>query len=79
MSFQSPQGIEPPIIRAPMAWAQGRAPVVAVSVSEARSLGSLPCALLGLDAMRPGLVQGSLAGSIRRRSCGAMYGTPRIA
>lgn len=43
-------GIDVPIIQAPMAGAQGAA--MAVAVSEAGGLGSLPGALLGIDAMR---------------------------
>src|SRR5258706_11979499 len=43
-------GIELPIIQAPMAGSQGSA--LAVAVSNAGGLGSLPCAMLGLDAMR---------------------------
>jgi nitronate monooxygenase len=43
-------GIELPIIQAPMAGAQGSA--LAVAVSNAGGLGSLPCALLAPDAMR---------------------------
>ena len=43
-------GIELPIIQAPMAGVQGSA--LAVAVSEAGGLGSLPCAMLGLDDMR---------------------------
>lgn len=43
-------GIDLPIIQAPMAGAQGAA--MAVAVSEAGGLGSLPGALLGIDAMR---------------------------
>lgn len=43
-------GIELPIIQAPMAGVQGSALVVAVS--NAGGLGSLPCAMLSLDAMR---------------------------
>ena len=42
-------GIELPIVQAPMAGAQGSA--LAVAVSEAGGLGSLPCAMLSLDAM----------------------------
>jgi nitronate monooxygenase len=42
--------IEVPIIQAPMAGVQGAA--LAVAVSNAGGLGSLPCAMLGLDAMR---------------------------
>jgi nitronate monooxygenase len=43
-------GIELPIIQAPMAGVQGSA--LAVAVSNAGGLGSLPCALLGPDALR---------------------------
>jgi nitronate monooxygenase len=43
-------GIELPIIQAPMAGAQGSALVVAVS--NAGGLGSLPCVMLTVDAMR---------------------------
>src|SRR5262245_56949556 len=43
-------GIELPIIQAPMAAVRGSA--LAVAVSEAGGLGSLPCALLTPDAMR---------------------------
>ncbi len=43
-------GIDFPIIQAPMAGAQGSA--LAVAVSNAGGLGSLPCAMLGPDAMR---------------------------
>jgi nitronate monooxygenase len=43
-------GIELPIIQAPMAGVQANA--LAVAVSNAGGLGSLPCAMLSLDAMR---------------------------
>jgi nitronate monooxygenase len=43
-------GTELAIIQAPMAGVQGSA--LAVAVSNAGGLGSLPCAMLGLDAMR---------------------------
>jgi len=43
-------GIELPVIQAPMAGAQGHA--LAAAVSNAGGLGSLPCAMLALDAMR---------------------------
>ena len=43
-------GIELPIIQAPMAGVQGSA--LALAVSNARGLGSLPCAMLGIDAIR---------------------------
>ena len=50
MTLQGLLGIELPIIQAPMAGVQGSA--LAVAVSNAGGLGSLPCAMLGLDAMR---------------------------
>ena len=53
-SLQSLLGIELPIIQAPMAGVQGSA--LAVAVSNAGALGSLPCAMLGLEAMRDELV-----------------------
>jgi nitronate monooxygenase len=43
-------GVDLPIIQAPMAGVQGSA--LAVAVSNAGGLGSLPCAMLGLDALR---------------------------
>ncbi|HSU82049.1 MAG TPA: nitronate monooxygenase [Thermoanaerobaculia bacterium] len=43
-------GIELPVLQAPMAGVQGSA--LAVAVSNAGGLGSLPCAMLGVDAMR---------------------------
>src|SRR5215471_10993623 len=43
-------GIALPIIQAPMAGVQGSA--LAMAVSNAGGLGSLPCAMLGPDAMR---------------------------
>ena len=50
MSLQTLLHIEHPIIQAPMAGAQdGR---LAVAVSNAGGLGSLPCAMLGPEAMR---------------------------
>jgi len=49
-SLQQLLGIEIPIIQAPMAGVQGSA--LAVAVSGAGGLGSLPCAMLSLDAMR---------------------------
>ena len=50
MILQKLLGMEFPIIQAPMAGVQGSA--MAVAVSNAGGLGSLPCAMLGLDAMR---------------------------
>lgn len=43
-------GIELPIVQAPMAGVQGSE--MAIAVSNAGGLGSLPCAMLSLDAMR---------------------------
>jgi nitronate monooxygenase len=43
-------GVEATIIQAPMAGVQGAA--LAAAVSNAGGLGSLPCAMLGVDAMR---------------------------
>ena len=50
MTLQRLLGIELPIIQAPMAGVQGSA--LAVAVSNAGGLGSLPCAMLSLDALR---------------------------
>jgi nitronate monooxygenase len=50
MSLQTLLGIDLPIIQAPMAGVQGSA--LAVAVSNAGGLGSLPCAMLSPDAMR---------------------------
>jgi nitronate monooxygenase len=50
MTLQQLLGIELPIIQAPMAGVQGGA--LAVAVSNAGGLGSLPCAMLSLDAIR---------------------------
>ncbi|MBI3780200.1 MAG: nitronate monooxygenase [candidate division NC10 bacterium] len=49
MTLQQLLGIELPIIQAPMAGVQGSA--LAVAVSNAGGLGSLPCAMLTNDAM----------------------------
>ena len=50
MTLQQLLGIDLPIIQAPMAGVQGSA--LCVAVSNAGGLGSLPCAILGPDAMR---------------------------
>src|SRR6266508_5204306 len=50
MSLQSLLGIELPVIQAPMAGVQGSA--LAIAVSNAGGLGSLPCAMLDVDAIR---------------------------
>jgi nitronate monooxygenase len=49
MTLQELFGIELPIIQAPMAGVQGSA--LAIAVSNAGGLGSLPCAMLGPEAM----------------------------
>ena len=54
MTLQELLGIELPIIQAPMAGVQGSA--LAIAVSNAGGLGSLPCAMLEPDAMRRELV-----------------------
>ena len=50
MTFQSLLGIELPIIQAPMAGVQTSA--LAIAVSNAGGLGSLPCAMLTAESMR---------------------------
>lgn len=50
MSLQDLLGIDLPVVQAPMAGVQGSA--LAVAVSNAGGLGSLPCAMLGVDAIR---------------------------
>lgn len=50
MTLQNLLGIELPIIQAPMAGVQGSA--LAIAVSNAGGLGSLPCAMLDPDALR---------------------------
>lgn len=50
MTLQRLLGIELPVIQAPMAGVQGSA--LAVAVSNAGGLGSLPCAMLTVDGMR---------------------------
>lgn len=50
MLLQERLGIERPIIQAPMAGVQGSA--LTIAVSSAGGLGSLPCAMLGVDALR---------------------------
>ncbi len=54
VKLQQLLGIELPIIQAPMAGVQGSA--LAVAVCNAGGLGSLPCAMLGPDALRKELV-----------------------
>src|SRR5258708_33567358 len=50
MTLRELLGIEVPLIQAPMAVSQGSA--LAVAVSNAGALGSLPCAMLTVEAMR---------------------------
>ncbi len=50
MTLRELLGIEVPLIQAPMAGSQGSA--LAVAVSNAGALGSLPCAMLTVEAMR---------------------------
>lgn len=50
MTLRQLLGVELPIIQAPMAGVQGSA--LAIAVSNAGGLGSLPCAMLSLDTMR---------------------------
>lgn len=50
MMFQQLLGTELPIIQAPMAGVQGSA--LAIAVSNAGGLGSLPCAMLDADSLR---------------------------
>jgi nitronate monooxygenase len=50
MALQEFLGIDLPLIQAPMAGAQGSA--LALAVGEAGGLGSLPCAMLGHEALR---------------------------
>ncbi len=49
MTLQQLLGVELRIVQAPMAGVQGSA--LAVAVSNAGGLGSLPCAMLSLDSM----------------------------
>ena len=55
MVLQQLLGIELSVIQAPMAGVQGSA--LAVAVSNAGGLGSLPCAMLGPDALRAELAK----------------------
>ena len=50
MTLRQLLGVGLPIIQAPMAGVQGSE--LAIAVSNAGGLGSLPCAMLGLDTMR---------------------------
>ena len=50
MTLREILGVELPIVQAPMAGVQGSA--LAIAVSNAGGLGSMPCAMLGIDDMR---------------------------
>src|SRR5512146_919025 len=50
MTLQQVLGIDLPLVQAPMAGVQGSA--LAIAVSNAGGLGSLPCAMLTPDALR---------------------------
>ena len=67
MTLRDLLGIELPIIQAPMAGVQGSA--LAIAVSNAGGLGSLPCAMLSPAAMREELAR------IRRRRAGRTTST----
>src|SRR5690349_7970877 len=54
MTLQTLLGIELPIIQAPMAGVQNSA--LAVAVSNAGGLGSLPCAMLDMETIRQEVV-----------------------
>jgi nitronate monooxygenase len=54
-TLQKLLGVELPVIQAPMAGVQGGA--LAIAVSGAGGLGSLPCAMLSVDAMRKELAE----------------------
>jgi nitronate monooxygenase len=62
MSFVADLGLRYPVIQAPMAGAQGSR--LAIAVTEAGGLGSLPCAMLAPDAMRQELE------TLRAGTCG---------
>src|SRR5436309_1505054 len=55
MTLQALLGVELPIVQAPMAGVQGSA--LAIAVSNAGGLGSLPCALLSAASMRDELAR----------------------
>ena len=55
MKLQQLLGIELPLIQAPLAGVQGSR--LAIAVSNAGGLGSLPCAMLSTEAMRKELAE----------------------
>lgn len=65
MTWTERLGLDWPIIQAPMAGAQGSE--LAIAVSNAGALGSLPCAMLGPQAMREELA--AIQAGIRRGNC----------
>ena len=76
MRLQALLGIELSIIQAPMAGAQGSA--LAIAVSNAGALGSLPCAMLGAQALRDELLA-LRAGTARRVNVNCFCHTPPAA
>jgi NAD(P)H-dependent flavin oxidoreductase YrpB (nitropropane dioxygenase family) len=76
MNLQQLLGTELPIIQAPMAGVQDSA--LAIAVSEAGGLGSLPCAMLGPDAMRQQLTA-IRAGTNRPYNVNFFCHTPPVA
>jgi len=74
-TLQSLLGIELPIIQAPMAGVQGSA--LAVAVSNAGGLGSLPCAMLGPDALR-GELEALMAGTAKPFNVNFFCHTPPV-
>jgi len=73
MTLQALLGISLPVIQAPMAGSQGSA--LAIAVSNAGGLGSLPCAMLGPDALR-GELEALRAGSGRPYNVNFFCHTP---
>jgi nitronate monooxygenase len=67
-------GIELPIIQAPMAGVQGSE--LAVAVSNAGGLGSLPCAMLSLDSLGKELA--AIATGPSGRTTSTFFVTPRL-
>ena len=66
-------GVELPIVQAPMAGAQASG--LAIAVSNAGGLGSLPCAQLGFDSMRDELAA-IRAGTTRQYNVNFFCHTP---
>jgi nitronate monooxygenase len=74
-TLQSLLGIELPLIQAPMAGVQGSA--LAIAVSNAGGLGSLPCAMLAPEAMRAELTA-LAAGTARPYNVNFFCHTPPV-